>query len=117
MPTALLVLGATGSGFLPYTAGAQLITDIDVQVHSVGGDAHVFVSTPVYRLQHVGWFGIGYATGGLPLLGNPQVGVVWWQFVEFVRQDAVVQVLDPFPTDTFFWQLSPGCVVDFTVSY
>lgn len=105
----ITVTGASGEGSASL-GGLVVPTDIDVHLTSLGS-AHRFVGSTVYRVQHVGWFALCYDNDADSL-----PDVVWWQFVNFNRQDIPVPAFG-FGVHRFIWNLEPGCVATFLVSF
>lgn len=118
MPALLTVVGATGAGSAPFPGGDAFPTDIDIVVNSVGADAHVFLGGPCVRLQHVGWWALGFADASHPgAVGSPTVEVSWWDFIQFAFHDAPVgYIAGRISANTLFWVLEPGASVNFNVS-
>ncbi len=118
MPTALALPGATGSGFLAYTSGAQLVTDIDVIVTAVGPSVHLFPTGPCFRVQHVGWIAVGSSVGIPPGgIGMPTFDPWWFEWIDFVTEDKQLVNKLTFPSDAFCWNLTVGATVTFSVNY
>jgi hypothetical protein len=118
MPSALLVPAATGAGMAAFTAGPQLVTDIDTLITSLGPSMHLFPTGVDFRVQHAGWIAIGSTVGIFPGgIGPPTFDVWWWEFLDFVAEDKQLVGKLTFPADTLAWNLAVGCTVRLNVSY
>lgn len=118
MATLYTASGLSGSGSASFPGGPHVVTDIEALVMTVGPDVHLFPLGPDFRLQHVGWYGVGFlAPRPGPPVGNPQIIIAWWKYIDFVAEDPGVD-LDPavFQPDSFIWRLEFGCTLDVTVS-
>lgn len=116
MPVALSLPATSGSGTAIYTAGRQLITDISSVVQAVGLDIHLFPTGDDFRVQHVGWCGVGFVATPSPI-GPSNIQLAWWSYLNFVDEDMQVVPHLPLATHFFAWNLAIGCVVDFTLNY
>jgi hypothetical protein len=101
----------TGSG-AQILASAQLVTELDATVTTIGGLARFTNAGPVRQARHVGWVALGL--NGAPY-SVPDLAA-FWSYFEFENQSWAFG-LPNFAVDLLAWDVAPGCAVSCQVNY
>jgi hypothetical protein len=105
---------ASGQGSLSL-GGVQDVSEIAALVQTMADLASVDGFSPVRRLHHQAWYGLGITPVGGPTSGV--VVIVWDKFVHIEAETTLLGAFNHLGADTLYWDVQPGGVMYFEVDW